>query len=74
MAHDVGARRVTLPAISTGIYRFPLAAAAEIAVSEAATWLDRRESPLDITFVLFSQTTYDAFSVALSRINRPAAS
>ena len=60
-----GCRRVALPAISTGIYRYPLAAAAAIAI--AATSAAMREHP-DVEqarFWLFEQQAYDAFQGAL---------
>lgn len=52
-----GARRVAVPAISCGVYRFPLAAAARIALDAARTPRDLDE----VRFVLFDRAAYDAW-------------
>ncbi|MFC3894942.1 O-acetyl-ADP-ribose deacetylase [Lentzea rhizosphaerae] len=57
VAADLGATTIAFPAISTGIYRWPVEDAAEIA--HAAV----EDAPLDlIRFVLFDQATYNAFA------------
>ncbi|MCG8924974.1 O-acetyl-ADP-ribose deacetylase [Lentzea sp. CC55] len=57
VAADLGAHTIAFPAISTGIYRWPVEHAAEIA--HEAT----KDAPLDlIRFVLFDQTAYDAYA------------
>ncbi|WP_189157846.1 O-acetyl-ADP-ribose deacetylase [Lentzea pudingi] len=57
VAADLGARTIAFPAISTGIYRWPIEDAARIA--RAAV----EDSELDlIRFVLFDQRSYDAFA------------
>lgn len=57
VAADLGATTIAFPAISTGIYRWPVENAAEIA--HAAV----EDAPLDlIRFVLFDQATYNAFA------------
>ena len=63
LADELGAATVAFPAISTGVYRWPLDDAARIAletVSASDTRLD------EVRFVLFDQRAYDAFS-ALAR-------
>jgi O-acetyl-ADP-ribose deacetylase (regulator of RNase III) len=66
VAAALGARTLTLPAISTGVYGYPLDAAAAVAVGTVADAL-RRGAPLDrVTFVLFSETTLRAFERALA--------
>jgi len=60
VASEVGARTVAFPAVSAGIYGWPLDDAARIAVSTvraAASGLD------EARFVLFSQDVYDAFAL-----------
>ncbi|SER56753.1 O-acetyl-ADP-ribose deacetylase (regulator of RNase III), contains Macro domain [Lentzea albida] len=57
LAAELGARTIAFPAISTGIYRWPVEDAARIA-HEAV-----QDTELDlIRFVLFDQRTYDAFA------------
>lgn len=59
----LGATSVAFPAVSAGIYGWPLAAAADIAVGTvnqtATTSVD------DVRFVLFSQAAYDEFARAM---------
>lgn len=63
VAGQVGARTVAFPAVSAGIYGWPLDDAARIAVTTV------RETDIDIDevrFVLFSQGVYDAFERQLA--------
>ncbi|MBM7168520.1 O-acetyl-ADP-ribose deacetylase [Streptomyces sp. G44] len=65
VAAEVGARTVAFPAISTGVYRWPLADAARIAVRTVREAAD----PVlfdEMRFVLFDQAAYDAFGEALA--------
>ena len=67
LAADAGCRTVALPSISTGIYAYPLDAAASIAVRTVDTWIADNPDALDeITFVLFSRDTLEAFERALA--------
>ena len=59
VADELGARTVAFPAISTGVYRWPLDDAARIAV-EAVRTADTAVE--DVTFVLFDDRAYQAFS------------
>jgi O-acetyl-ADP-ribose deacetylase (regulator of RNase III) len=58
VAEELGARTVAFPAISTGVYRWPVEDAARIAV-ETVRAID---TPVDeVRFVLFDQRAYNAF-------------
>ncbi len=57
--HDC--RTVAFPAISCGVYGYPITEAARIALSAAAEHLRSEDVPEKITFVLFSQAAYAAF-------------
>ncbi|GGQ61057.1 O-acetyl-ADP-ribose deacetylase [Streptomyces althioticus] len=59
VADELGARTVAFPAISTGVYRWPLDDAARIAVETVRT---TDTSVEEITFVLFDERAYTAFS------------
>ncbi|GAA1336046.1 O-acetyl-ADP-ribose deacetylase [Saccharothrix algeriensis] len=62
VAAGLGARSVAFPAISTGVYRWPVDSAAAIAVAAVTGFGD-----VDLVrFVLFDQRTFDAFEAALS--------
>lgn len=65
LAAELGARTVTVPAISAGIYGYPLTDAARIAVETVGDALEAQPTIERITFVLFSGATFDAFSTAL---------
>jgi O-acetyl-ADP-ribose deacetylase (regulator of RNase III) len=69
LAEECGARSLSFPAISTGVYGYPLRKAAAIAVGEVARQLERADSVLqEATFVLFDQRAYDAFAEAVGAL------
>ena len=57
--HDI--RTIAFPAISTGIYGFPLARAANIAVSETRRFLDEHAVPEQAIFVCFNKRDYQVY-------------
>ncbi|WP_328874805.1 O-acetyl-ADP-ribose deacetylase [Streptomyces sp. NBC_00287] len=59
MADELGARTVAFPAISTGVYRWPMEDAARIAVDAVRT---AETSVEEVTFVLFDERAYRAFA------------
>lgn len=63
VADELGARVVAFPAVSAGVYGWPLDDAARIAVG---TVLSAETSVDEARFVLFSQPVYDAFAAALA--------
>ncbi|TMU93303.1 O-acetyl-ADP-ribose deacetylase [Streptomyces sp. DASNCL29] len=65
VADELGARTVAFPAVSTGVYRWPLDDAARIALS---TVRDTDTSVTEARFVLFDQRAYDAFETALNEL------
>lgn len=65
-AAEVGARTVALPAISAGIFGFPLAAATGIIAHTSRDWIGANPGTLDrILLVGFDQETVNAFEDAL---------
>jgi O-acetyl-ADP-ribose deacetylase len=64
LADELGCRVVAFPAISTGVYGYPLDRAARIAVSTVAEELERRPAIDRVTFVLFGREAYRAFESA----------
>jgi O-acetyl-ADP-ribose deacetylase (regulator of RNase III) len=71
LAAGLGARTVALPAISAGIYGYPIDDAARIAVTTVRDRLAKGETIERATFVLFSDETYEAFRRALAEIDGP---
>ncbi|HJU98571.1 MAG TPA: O-acetyl-ADP-ribose deacetylase [Jiangellaceae bacterium] len=65
VADELGARTVAIPAVSAGIYGWPLHDAARIAVETVAACSTRVD---EAAFVLFGSTSYAAFVTALNRV------
>jgi len=60
LAEEHGVRTISFPAISTGVYGYPVEEAAAIAVDTIAQHLRRPESGVrDVLLVLFEQGFYD---------------
>ena len=55
------ARRIAFPAISCGIYGYPIRDACQIAVRETAAYLETNELPESVIFVCFGREIYDAY-------------
>ncbi len=64
LAFERGLRTLAFPAISCGVYGYPLEAAARIALASTRDALTRFPVIEQVTFVLFSQRVYDAFAKA----------
>jgi O-acetyl-ADP-ribose deacetylase len=63
VADELGAHSIAFPAVSAGIYGWPMASAADIAVAIVRS--TPTTSVEQVRFVLFSQDAYDEFSRAL---------
>ena len=62
-----GCRTVSLPSISTGIYSYPIDGAAAVALRAVDAWIADHPDALDeVTFVLFSRDSLEAFERALA--------
>jgi O-acetyl-ADP-ribose deacetylase len=67
VAAQHGAKTVSFPAISCGVYGYPIPDAARIAITTVGDFL-RSHSEVDLVrFVLFSKDVYAAFEEALTR-------
>jgi O-acetyl-ADP-ribose deacetylase len=71
VAAELGARTVAFPAISTGVYRFPVERAAGIALAATRESLASLPRIEEVTFVLFSDDHLRAFRAAADRESRP---
>jgi len=68
LAIENGIRTIAFPAISCGVYGYPLAEAAAIAIREVAAFL-RADSRIEqVVFVLFDDPAYDAYQSAYQHL------
>jgi O-acetyl-ADP-ribose deacetylase (regulator of RNase III) len=61
-------RTLAFPAISCGIYRFPIDQAVEIAVRETVAELNRNESLEKVIFACFGDDVYSAYQLAVANL------
>ena len=66
LAREHGVNSIAFPAISTGIYGYPLAPAAGIAIREVRAWLASEVRPRSVTFCCFSAEVAAVYSAALA--------
>ena len=66
LASENGCHTVDFPSISTGIYRFPLDQAAQIAVREITRYLADHPEMTRVRMVCFDSRTYAAYAAALA--------
>ena len=65
LAEAHGVRTIAFPAISCGVYGYPIPYACAIAVHEARTFLEAHEAPETITFVSFGEDVWRAYRALL---------
>jgi O-acetyl-ADP-ribose deacetylase len=70
--HDC--RSIALPALSTGVYRFPMQQAARIAISTAIAFLRHNDRPELVRFVLYDSDAYGVFTTVLQELAEGQAS
>jgi O-acetyl-ADP-ribose deacetylase len=71
LADERNVATITFPAISTGVYGYPIGEAAKIALAEVAAHFKKPESTVrEAIFVLFGRPAYDAFVAALKKLPR----
>ncbi len=65
-AERIGARSVAFPAISTGVYGYPLEAAARVAADTVRAFLAEHDLPEQVVFCCFSAQAEAAYRAALA--------
>ena len=68
LAHQHSLHTVAFPAISTGVYSFPLERATRIALTETSRFLEKNAMPEKVIFVCFGQAAYDCYLKTLREI------
>jgi O-acetyl-ADP-ribose deacetylase (regulator of RNase III) len=61
---------VAFPAISTGVFGYPLEQAAHVALDSTITFLKENEKPNLVRFVLFGEDAYHSFEQVLKKLSR----
>ncbi len=66
VAAGLGCRTVSFPAISTGVYGYPVDLAAQVAIASVRAALRDAPGIELVRFVLFGETARDVFAAALT--------
>lgn len=66
LAEQMALESIAFPAISCGVYGFPLHQAAQIAATETTTWQKSHARPLRIILVAFNATAFKLYQQALA--------
>lgn len=69
LADSKGLKSIAFPAISTGIFGYPIEEAAEVSIKAILKTIPELKSIQIIRFVLFDDTTYSIFSKKLEELN-----
>ena len=67
LAVEYGIKTIAFPAISTGIYSFPLERATNIAIAEVKKFLNTNDSIEKVIFVCFDEKTYEVYKKLLNQ-------
>jgi len=60
---------ISFPSISTGVYGYPVAEAARVAINTVVSFLTGQVTPVkEVVFVLFDPATYQVYSSALEEL------
>jgi O-acetyl-ADP-ribose deacetylase (regulator of RNase III) len=65
LAVELGCKSIAFPAISTGVYGYPIDLAAEASLGVVREFLVERKQPERVRFVLFGEGAYGAFARVL---------
>ena len=68
IAEEKKIKDIAFPAISTGIFGFPIQPCSEIMLKASMEFLERHEYPQEIIFCLFGQEAYSVFEKALEEL------
>lgn len=69
LAEEHGAKRVAFPSISTGVYGYPMEAAAEVAIRTIAEFLRRPECKIErVTLVVFGAEAFEAYKKLFQKL------
>ena len=69
LALEHGIKTIAFPSISTGVYGYPVAQAAVVALNAVRQFLEAHDYLDEVRFVLFDDVTYGAYDSALADMN-----
>ena len=67
LAKEHHMKSIAFPNISTGVYRYPKKAAAEIAIEEVSNFLENNKFPENVIFICFDKENFDIYNKILNR-------
>jgi O-acetyl-ADP-ribose deacetylase (regulator of RNase III) len=67
LAVENGCKSVAFPSISCGVYGYPFDQAAQIAIREVSSFIQKDSRLEKVIFVCFSQEAYDLYNKILSK-------
>ncbi len=69
LADETGLKSIAFPSVSTGVYSYPVAEAANIALNTVADFLGQGPTSLkSVVFVLFGESTFAVYAAALKEL------
>jgi len=68
IAEERKIKDIAFPAISTGIFGFPIQRCSEIMLEAAMEFLEKHEYPQEIVFCLYGQEAYSVFEKTLEKL------
>ncbi|HOM52124.1 MAG TPA: O-acetyl-ADP-ribose deacetylase [Phycisphaerae bacterium] len=71
LAVENGCRTIAFPAISCGVFGYPMAAAARIAIGETTDFLARHDEIDKVIFVLFDERGLDTYRKVMTELVSP---
>lgn len=70
IARDQRLRSIAFPAISCGIYGYPIDEAARIAVREVRAFLDEHDLPKRVALVAFDEDMYQVLTTKITKVTK----
>lgn len=71
LAEKLGLESIAFPAISCGVFGYPLHQAAHVAATETLTWQRSHREPRRIILVAYNASTFKAYQSALAALGQP---
>ena len=68
LAEQYDVRTIAFPAISTGVYGYPLDAATRVALRTILAWLDEHDLPEHVTCMCYNQTTLETYQTVFTSL------